>query len=247
MPIIDCSCCSWWRSRKRRSCRRPRHRRRGIGLRSCRRPRTVFRFACCRIPDIARLSGRTRRGLAVRTGLGIFSVLFVAATISEYRRNPSTRRTFIGIFSITAIIISSLIFGDFFSNDTDVRAINFRGGLEGSLLPKWVFFRSYIETRPEVWQSLFGCFDISLVEYYTGSWGILDSEWGNAYFAYGLTFCIAIVIFYVAVYRRTPKATRLHFIILLWVISSTLLFSYRASFIFLLLLSKYYISIKKNK
>ena len=67
--------------------------------------------------------------------------------------------------------------------------------------------------------------------------GIFDSEYGNVIYAYGFLGFLLIILFYIRCFRLTEKRDRIFYVILLWCISSTVLFSFRMSFVFLMLLS----------
>jgi len=175
-----------------------------------------------------------------RTGMVVCSLLFLAYAYVQYRKVAATRKLFLAVVGIVASGFAFMVIRDLLATG-GVRALDFQEGVDRSMLPKWSFFRAYIDANPGVFELFFGVFDISLVERYTRYFHIMDSEWGNAVFAYGLIFCIAIVAFYVTIYRRTRLDARLCFILLLWGVSATVLFSYRASFVFLLILSKYYV------
>ena len=180
-----------------------------------------------------------------RTGLVVFIILFIVFSIAEYRRYSSIKRILMGLIAVLGLGIGFLLVKELFSSSS-VRAMDIRGGFENSLLTKLNYFDSYIDTHIGAWQVLFGSFDVSLVEKYTGN-KIMDSEWGNAFFAYGIVFILGVIAFFVKVYRSTQRQAQMFFILLIWMISATLFFSYRSSFILLLLLSKYYMRTKEEK
>ena len=59
-------------------------------------------------------------------------------------------------------------------------------------------------------------------------------------FRFGFVGVIGILLFYWNVAKRIPKSQWFYFIILLWMISSTIVASYRALFVFMLLTSVIY-------
>jgi len=114
-----------------------------------------------------------------------------------------------------------------------MRFLDFNEGVDKSLSMKIQIFIDYLSNSSLI-QTLFGNFSndgLSAIQF--------DSEWGDLFYRYGLLFVLAFILFYILVFRNTAPEYRLYFFILLWVISSTLVLSYRAGFVFLLCLSKY--------
>jgi hypothetical protein len=173
-----------------------------------------------------------------RTGFIVFSLLFY---FFYFGKNTLSLKSALisGLFLIISVILFSLL--DIYFFDT-VRVFDIEDALSYSLVPKIRFFLEYYETQNNFFQILFGNFDMDLSRYYVRSAEILDSEWGNAIFNYGVLFFISAILFYSVVYKGYDHKTKPFFIIILWIFSSSLIFSYRASFLFLFLLSKYYVN-----
>lgn len=122
-----------------------------------------------------------------------------------------------------------------------LRGLNVEEGLEGSANMKWETFLYYLQTEINQLALLFGHMDISLFQ---GGVGDLlagfDSEYGSLIFRFGFIGFCGIILFYWNVIKRIPKAKWFYFIILLWIITSTIVASFRALFVFMLLTSVVY-------
>lgn len=180
-----------------------------------------------------------------RTGLVVVSLLALGYTYVQYREVPAARKLLLLLGGIVMFGFAFILIRDIIASGS-VRVLDFQEGIERSLLPKWSFFQAYLDVNPGVFEIFFGTFDISLVGQYTSDFGLMDSEWGNAFFAYGFVFCIMIIFYYSVIYRRFRPDAKIVFILFLWMVSSTMLFSYRASFLIMLLLSKYYVDTKRS-
>lgn len=69
---------------------------------------------------------------------------------------------------------------------------------------------------------------------------IFDCEYGELFYNYGILGTLIYIIFFINVFCKLQKRKRLIFIFFLWIVSSTIIFSYRTSFLTMLMLSKYY-------
>lgn len=122
-----------------------------------------------------------------------------------------------------------------------LRGLNVEEGLEGSANIKWVTFLYYLQTENSLVAYLFGHLDASLFKGGIGDvMGAFDSEYGNLTFQFGFVGVIGIFLFYWIVAKRIPKSQWFYFLILLWMISSTIVASYRALFVFMLMTSIVY-------
>jgi hypothetical protein len=123
-----------------------------------------------------------------------------------------------------------------------LRFLDFDEGLEKSLFTKIGILTNYLLENANLLKAMFGNFSND------GVFAIqFDSEWGELVYRYGLIFIFSLILFYLHFYRRTAPRSRLIFFILLWMISGTVLISYRASFVFLLALSKYSYNLMDKK
>lgn len=122
-----------------------------------------------------------------------------------------------------------------------LRGLNIEDGMEDSANMKWETFLYYLQTENSLVAYLFGHLDISL---FKGGirdvMGDFDSEYGSLTFRFGFVWLIGMLLFYWNVAKRIHKSQWFYFIILLWIISSTIVASYRAFFVFMLLTSIVY-------
>ena len=128
-----------------------------------------------------------------------------------------------------------------FQGNISLRGLNVEEGLEGSANAKWMTFLYYLRSENSTLAYLFGHLDVSLFK--GGNGDLLagfDSEYGSLIFRFGFIGFTGILLFYWNVARRIPKAKWFYFFILLWIVSSTIVASYRACFVFMLLTSIVY-------
>lgn len=123
----------------------------------------------------------------------------------------------------------------------NLRGLDIESGLEGSANKKWITFLYYLQTENSLVAYLFGHLDTSLFLGGIGDvMGAFDSEYGELTFRFGMVGFFCIFMFYWQVIKRITMSQWFYFIILLWMISSTIITSYRASFIFMLMTSIVY-------
>ena len=75
---------------------------------------------------------------------------------------------------------------------------------------------------------------------------MIDSEYGEAIFLYGFFAIIGLILFYFSLIKLKNKKINFFLIVLIWCASSTVIFSYKTSFIFMFLLSNFYSNIKES-
>lgn len=147
------------------------------------------------------------------------------------------------IVFILLSIIGTLLFILFLSFQDSFRLFQLSEGLssEGSLGIKYANFHEYYIRIDSLRAFLVGNASLeSIRELYEVNFTQFDSEWGNAIYFYGFSFFLFYLLFLVGlVGRRLKGIYKIAGFILLWIISSTVLFSFRTSFAFLLLASKY--------
>jgi len=133
------------------------------------------------------------------------------------------------------VVISSFLFLATSGYLSNLRFLDYEEGLDKSLLTKISILANYISSSDNILTLLFGNFTNDGINSIT-----FDSEWGESIYRYGIISVFAFAIFYISVFKTLSKKNRIIFITLLWAISSTMILSFRASFVFMLLLSKYY-------
>lgn len=167
-----------------------------------------------------------------RTGFFVSIILFTYYFYSKSSRKNNVLK----YISILTPILIIIIFIFFVNSELtqDLRFLDYDEGLEKSVFIKLNILLRYITDDLSAVRILFGNFSNE------GLYHIqFDSEWGEFIFRYGIAGLTALVMFYFYLGKKLNTKHRLFLILLFWVISSTLLMSYRASFLFLFLLSKY--------
>ena len=118
---------------------------------------------------------------------------------------------------------------------------------EGSLSLKYANLKEYFGKADSFRAIFFGNISLeSIKELYHTHFSQFDSEWGNAIYFYGVPFFLIYTFFLLYIAFRLKGDYRIAAFILLWAISSTILFSYRTSFAFFLLASKYFYASNKQ-
>jgi hypothetical protein len=122
-----------------------------------------------------------------------------------------------------------------------LRGLEIGDGLDNSLAYKVGAVSYYLENETSVIHLLIGHLDVDLFErvYGVTDFGF-DSEYGSLIYRFGFIGFISILIFWYQLYIKTERFSQIFFVNLLWIISSTIVCSYRAFFIFMLFLSVLY-------
>ena len=144
---------------------------------------------------------------------------------------------------LLVVILSAIIVPPIFSSlKDDYRLFQISSGLSsgGSISLKYANLHSYLQRVDSFRALVVGNASIeSIKELYGVSFTKFDSEWGNAIYYYGILFTIIYFSFLIQLVIRLKGYYRIAGLILLWIISSTILFSFRTSFAFMFILSKY--------
>lgn len=128
-----------------------------------------------------------------------------------------------------------------------VRGLDVESGMSNSAGIKWETFLFYLANENSAIGLLFGHLDVQLFQAQYGvAMNSFDSEYGSLAFRFGLVGLIAVFVFWYMVYKRMNSYNRIFLFNLLWVVSSTIVCSYRASFVFMLLLSVIYANYRKK-
>ncbi len=169
-----------------------------------------------------------------RTGFFIAAAIFVYYI---YFRSSDKKKVLRNAFLLTTLFIFFFFLYLFsFDSSLDLRFLDYQEGLEKSLYIKLKIFDDYIlDIDLNFMTILFGNFTnggVNSIQF--------DSEWGELIYRYGIFFFIILLVFYFQVFNSLTSEKKIIFFILLWMISATVLMNYRTSFLFMLLLSKYY-------
>lgn len=166
-----------------------------------------------------------------RTGLVVYSMSFLLFL----HINPNVvKRTEFLIYMMIVIFVLPL----FIVGSSQIRGFNISQGFQDSANSKWYVFMDYLRQDNSIFHLLFGYADARLFHPSSAAFiRIFDSEYGDLIFDYGFLGFIFVVGFYIKCFRLCEKKDRIFFISLLWMITSTVLLSYRMRFVFMLLLS----------
>ena len=178
-----------------------------------------------------------------RTGLFVFLIILTFSYVLRNRRNK------LSVIMVTLLFSSFFLFAYVFSDlGSSYRAFALDSGVEDSFSGKLGFIAKYLNSDLTVSQWLFGNFFYTqdAVQRYLIDVTTMDSEFGVSIFTYGFAFTIPYIILLLIIYKKLKRQNVLIILIFLWCLSSTIIFSYRASFLVLFLLSKYYSASIKN-
>ena len=166
-----------------------------------------------------------------RTGFVVASVI-VIFFLFENKKVPNTWRFWV-LLLIAAGFAYILISG----------SSSFRGAnlLESdSVGSKFNAFRDYLRHEDSVLRVVVGYLD---PRFFESSFGILDkfdADYGYIIFQYGFIGFLCFLFFFFTLFRRVNRTGKIFFILLLWMFTSTIITSYRAVFIFIMLMSLIY-------
>ncbi len=177
-----------------------------------------------------------------RTGFVVASLIIIAYIFVD-KRITSLWKTFVVLIAVVAFIVVALTGSDTF------RGFNIIEGFGGSANLKMDTFAYYLSSENSIIKLLLGYLDPSRFDH-SGSilyvMNSFDSDYGGIIFSFGFIGFVAILIYYFSILLKLSKNGRVFFILLLWMYSSTIVTSYRALFIFMLLLSVIYNSEKEE-
>ncbi|TYB69458.1 hypothetical protein ES676_13985 [Bizionia saleffrena] len=168
-----------------------------------------------------------------RTGFIVIFVLWGTSLVIYNKIYRIVLPLLIGFFFMSILIFT-------ISNQTssNLRIFDVVSGFDGSIGTKMDWFLIFFSQLESPIKFLFGHFSTGSI--YNYGLILLDSEWGELFYCFGFVGFILVGNFYLSLYRTEDKNIRLFLLILLWGVSSTILFSFRMSFIFMFFLSNYY-------
>jgi hypothetical protein len=174
-----------------------------------------------------------------RTGLLVVLFILFYSVFIFNKRNISFGKIFNGIFILVGLGALFAFLGEF-----NLRIFEITKGGESSLLAKFSFFENYFDQLYSPIRFLFGNFSS---EHSLEIYGLsqLDSEWAELFYSYGLLGSITLFFFYGKLFLLGDSRLRFFMLILLWGITSTILFSFKMGFLFMLVLGKYYSEAKE--
>lgn len=175
-----------------------------------------------------------------RTGFVVASAIIITYLFIDDRISAAWRY---GTVFIAVTVFVFLVFG----GSSTFRGFNVTN--TGSADLKQATFRYYLSTENSVLRILLGYLDTKMFNNSEANYHVMnrfDSDYGSIIFSYGFIGFFAILLYFFTIFRKMDKYGRLYFFLLLWMYSSTIVKSYRAIFIFMLLLSCVYGQHKKN-
>ena len=168
-----------------------------------------------------------------RTGFVVASAILYFGLL----RQKSYKGTVRFVFLAMAVVGLGYIIG----SGTALRGFDVQRGIHNSANVKWDTFVFYLTNEPSIISLMLGHFDSSLFEGSANTiQGYFDCEYGDLVFRFGIIGFLSIMVFWWKIAKSINKSCRFYFLILLWIISSSIVASFRALFIFLLLLSVIY-------
>lgn len=168
-----------------------------------------------------------------RTSMLVYSLIVF---MFLWRNSKIQKATKLGV---VAVVITAFV-PLFFVKGTQYRGFDIASGIDYSALPKWNTFVDYLQQDNSVFHFIFGYANLDSFEPERyNSLRIFDSEFGNMFYSYGLLGFVLLLFFYFSVYKLFDKKDRIFFLILLWSITSSILLSYRMSFLTMLLMSHF--------
>ena len=170
-----------------------------------------------------------------RTGFFIASLI-----VSTYLLTTKSMSSFMRLITVVIIfVLSGLLF---IEGSGTFRGISFELGIQDSIGSKWDVVTYYLNNESSFVKLLFGNLDYNNFEMSGDGLGFFDCDYGYIIYSFGVVGFLSIVVFFALLYKKTGKGGRLFFFLLLWMISSTIVMSFRAFFIFMCLLSIIYMS-----
>lgn len=168
-----------------------------------------------------------------RTGFVIGVLLLLFGLSRNASSSSSLKRifVFVAILGLVVYFIASGLGG---------RGMSVEQGMKDSAGLKFYMLLDYLSHENSVIYYIFGHLDHSLFKASFQASYSLDSEYGYIIYCFGFVGFLAFIYYLWKVYHHVEKKNRLFFWVLLWMISSTIIMSYRAVFVFFLLLSTIY-------
>lgn len=172
-----------------------------------------------------------------RTGFIIASLIIIVFLFLDNKVSVAWR------YGIVLVAIAGFVFL------TTVGANSFRGfdvNDTGSSDLKIKTFLYYLSTENSFISLLFGHLDSNRFDSSVEVMRYFDADYGYIVFQYGFLGFASVLVYFFTLFLRTNKTGRIFFILMLWMITSTIVTSYRALFIFMLLLSVVYNNNKRG-
>ena len=179
-----------------------------------------------------------------RTGFVIVVISLLSFFYFRFNKGKS-----INLWSIIVPLSVSVLALIALSSILDLRVFRLAigGARDGSISSKFSNLSDYLSRVDSLRALIVGNFSLeSVKELYQTSYTGFDSEWGDAIYLYGFIWLIFYIAFLIMIVFNTKGEGMISLFILIWIVSSTVIISYRTSFAFMLILSKYYSSYRRG-
>lgn len=177
-----------------------------------------------------------------RTGFIVVSLIITVFFLLVERKSKRWRTVVVVTFIAAFLLL--------FSGESSVfRGLNVRQGFNDSANVKFDAFSYYLSSENTIIKLLFGSLDTSKFASTVTVANVMrsfDSDYGDIIYCYGFVGFVSIFVYFFKLFMRLIKEQRVFFVLLLWMFTSTIVVSYRAFFLFMLLLSIVYNSSKTN-
>src|SRR5690606_6912724 len=173
---------------------------------------------------------------------GFFFVIIVIGFSFFYQRPPisilkSSVPLFMGLLGLILVI--------YFLSQYEMRVLEVSSGFNNSIGLKVEWFLTFFNQLSSPFNFLVGHFSTDNILVY--GINILDSEWGELFYNFGLLGVFTLFMFYFDLFKTKDRNLRFLLLILIWGISSTIIFSFRMSIFYMIILSNYYSYYKQRK
>ena len=172
-----------------------------------------------------------------RTGLAVAMIFFAGYVLINKDFSSSFKLSVLGVGAATLVLLTTTPLFSF-------RGLDISQGFSNSANYKMETFLYYIQNESSLGRLLFGYLNPDLFVANDSVKSHFDADFGYLVFNYGLVGFMGILLFNMLLFLRMKPLGRTFFLVLLWMVSSTVYSSYRGIFMYILLLSlvfnKYY-------
>jgi hypothetical protein len=167
-----------------------------------------------------------------RTGFLISSILILMALFRN-QKTPSVMKAF-----VIALVVGLMIYN--YMSGGAGRGAGIEAGFHGSADMKWLLLMDYLSHETSIIYYLFGHLDLQLFNPALNVNYSFDAEYGYIIYCFGFVGLFAFIYYLYKLYKHLDKTNRVFFVVVLWMITSSIFMAYRAVFVFMLLLSTIY-------
>ena len=173
-----------------------------------------------------------------RTGFLISSLLIMLALFSNQKTSGVMK-------TVVIVVVAGLMIYNYMSGGGG-RGAKIEEGFHGSADMKWILLMDYLSHETSIIYYLFGHLDLQLFNPSFDVGYSFDAEYGYIIYCFGFIGLFAFIYYLYKLYKHLDKTNKVFFVSALWMITSSIFMSYRAVFVFMLLLSTIYDNKKEN-